>query len=104
MTRSVTHTALGISTNFLAIPKEISSYGTSAIVVLPAIMPSTGTPEPNGLFWTETVELLKRVGREKHIVGCDVVELAPRRGLTHPDLTAAKLTYKLMNCAFISKE
>ena len=66
----------------------------------PSIMPSTGTPEPNGLFWAETVEVLRMVGEHRSIVGFDVVELAPRKGVTHPDLTAAKLTYKIMNCAF----
>lgn len=66
----------------------------------PPIMPSTGTPEPNGLFWPETMKLLRRVGEEHTIVGCDVVELAPVKGVPHPDYTAAKLTYKLMNYAF----
>jgi agmatinase len=66
----------------------------------PAIMPSTGTPEPNGLFWAETMRLLRLVGEQKTIVGFDVVEFAPIRGLRHPDYTAAKLTYKLMNYAF----
>ncbi len=66
----------------------------------PSIMPSTGTPEPNGLQWSETIELLRMVGEHKSIVGCDVVELSPRKDLSFPDLTAAKLTYKLMNCAF----
>jgi agmatinase len=69
----------------------------------PAIMPSTGTPEPNGLFWAETMQLLRRIGEEKRIVGCDIVELAPVKSVTHPDLTAAKLTYKLMNYAFMKK-
>jgi hypothetical protein len=31
-----------------------------------------------------------------------VVELAPMKGLHHPDLTAAKLVYKLMNYAMQS--
>lgn len=69
----------------------------------PSIMPSTGTPEPNGLYWAETMHLLRRIGAEKNIVGFDVVELAPVRGVTHPDLTAAKLTYKMMNYAFLRR-
>lgn len=69
----------------------------------PSIMPSTGTPEPNGLFWAETMHLLRRIGEEKTIVGCDVVELAPVKGVSHPDLTAAKLTYKIMNYAFLTR-
>ncbi len=67
----------------------------------PSIMPSTGTPEPNGLYWSETMQLLRKIGEQKTIVGFDVVELAPVKGLNHPDLTAAKLTYKLMNYAFM---
>jgi len=66
----------------------------------PSIMPSTGTPEPNGLYWSETMQLLRKVGEQKTIVGFDVVELAPRKGVAHADLTAAKLTYKIMNYAF----
>jgi agmatinase len=67
----------------------------------PSIMPSTGTPEPNGLFWAETMRLIRLVGERKRIVGCDVVELAPVKGVPHADLTAAKLVYKLMNYAFL---
>jgi agmatinase len=69
----------------------------------PSIMPSTGTPEPNGLQWAEVMHLLRRVSGASTIVGCDVVELAPVRGVSHPDLTAAKLTYKLMNLAFLNR-
>ncbi len=69
----------------------------------PSIMPSTGTPEPNGLFWPEVMQLLHRVSRASTIVGCDVVELAPVRGIPHPDLTAAKLAYKLMHFAFLNR-
>jgi agmatinase len=63
----------------------------------PSIMPATGTPEPNGLQWPETVALLKKLGRRKKIVGCDIVELAPITGLHHADLTAAKLASKMIN-------
>lgn len=70
----------------------------------PSIMPSTGTPEPNGLNWPETMQLLRQVGEHKMIVGFDVVELAPVKGVTHPDLTAARLTYKMMNYAFLHQQ
>ena len=63
----------------------------------PSIMPSTGTPEPNGLFWWETMQILKKVGRRKKVVGCDIVELAPVEGVSHPDLLTAKLASKMMN-------
>lgn len=67
----------------------------------PPVMPSTGTPEPNGLAWPETLRLLRRIGEEKKIVGFDVVEFAPNRWVRYPDYAAAKLTYKLMNYAFL---
>jgi agmatinase len=70
----------------------------------PSIMPSTGTPEPNGLLWQETMMLLKRLGQRKNVVGCDVVELAPIKGLSHPDLTAAKLVSKMLNYFLPKKE
>jgi agmatinase len=69
----------------------------------PSIMPSTGTPEPNGLSWTEATSILRAIGKERTIVGFDMVELAPVRGVPHPDLTAARLVYKMMNYAFLQK-
>lgn len=69
----------------------------------PSFMASTGTPEPGGLFWDETAEFLKMVGKERNIVGFDVVELAPVKANPSPDFIAAKLTYKLLNCAFQNK-
>lgn len=65
----------------------------------PSIMPATGTPEPNGLYWDEVMRCIKKVGKAKRIVGFDVVELAPMKGLHHPDLTTAKLVSKILNYA-----
>ena len=62
----------------------------------PSLMPSTGTPEPGGGTWFPTLELLERVFRERRVVGCDVVELAPIPGLVAPDVLAAKLVYKII--------
>jgi agmatinase len=62
----------------------------------PSIMPSTGTPEPGGMDYYQVLDIFKAVAREKNIVGFDVVELAPIKGLHHPDFTAAKMIYKLM--------
>jgi len=62
----------------------------------PSVMPSTGTPEPGGLDYYEVLDILRGVAREKNIVGFDVVELAPVKGIHHPDFTIAKLIYKLM--------
>ncbi len=69
----------------------------------PSVMPATGTPEPNGMLWHETMNILLRLGKKKNIVGFDVVELAPITGLHHADMTAARLVYKIMNYAFQNK-
>ena len=60
-------------------------------------MPSTGTPEPGGLLWYETLKLIKEVAQKRKIIGADVVELDPIPGLAAPDFLAAKLVYKIIN-------
>lgn len=67
----------------------------------PAIMPSTGTPEPDGFLYSETLDIFREIIKQKKkIIGFDVVELAPIKNLSHPNLTAARLIYKLLNFAF----
>jgi agmatinase len=62
----------------------------------PAVMPSTGTPEPGGGTWAQAMALLRRVFEEKNVVAADVVELAPLPGVVAPDFLAAKLVYKMI--------
>lgn len=62
----------------------------------PAVMPATGTPEPGGFMWQDSLGLLKKVIAKKRIVGFDVVELCPLPGNVAPDFLAAKLVYKMM--------
>lgn len=62
----------------------------------PSLVPSTGTPEPGGLQWYPVLKLLRRVFRERNVVACDVVELAPIPALAAPDFLAAKLIYKMI--------
>lgn len=84
------------------IDRVLSALGSSVYITIdvdyfdPALVPSTGTPEPGGGRWFPTLELLERVFRERQVVGCDVVELAPIPGLVAPDVMAAKLVYKLV--------
>ncbi len=66
----------------------------------PSVMPATGTPEPDGLTWHEAVSLLRKAGERSKIVGCDVVEFAPIKGLHHASETAAKLLYTILNYSF----
>lgn len=66
-----------------------------------SLMPSTGTPEPGGLSWNQSMEILKRVMKEKNVIGCDVVELCPNPSNVAPDYLAAKLVYKLLSYKFM---
>lgn len=64
-----------------------------------SLMPSTGTPEPGGLFWEDAMAIIKAASQIGTIVGADINELAPIETLHGPDFLAAKLAYKIMNYA-----
>ena len=66
----------------------------------PSIMPSTGTPEPGGLDWWQTVEILKLAFKEKNVVGFDVVEHSPIKNFHGPDFLVALLIYKMIGYKF----
>jgi agmatinase len=66
----------------------------------PAIMPSTGTPEPGGLSWYEMLALLRATIRQRTVVASDVVELSPIPGLLAPNFLCAKLVYKILTYRF----
>ncbi len=70
----------------------------------PSVIPATGTPEPDGFYFRETLKIFEEICRAgKKIVGMDLVELAPIERLHHPDFTCAKLIYKILNYAFKKK-
>ena len=66
----------------------------------PAIMPSTGTPEPGGMQWNQVLRFLKMVFKTRNVVGFDIVELAPNPHNKAPDFLAAKLYYKMLSYHF----
>lgn len=70
----------------------------------PSIMPSTGTPEPGGLLWYETLDFLRQVFSEKNVVGFDIVELCPRPEEKSSDFLAAKLYYKMLSYKFENED
>ncbi len=69
----------------------------------PSVITATGTPEPGGLLWDETMNLFRMIGEKKNIVGFDVVELAPSKYHESSSFVTAKLVYKLLNYSFINK-
>ena len=66
----------------------------------PSLVPATGTPEPGGGFWHETMRFLGYVFQEKNVVGMDVVELAPIENLHAPDFVIARLVHRCLGYKF----
>ena len=66
-----------------------------------SIMPATGTPEPGGLFWDETLNILKIAAKNSNIVGGDINELSPIKGFNSYNFLVAKLAYKILSYKFL---
>ena len=66
----------------------------------PAIVPGTGTPEPGGPGWHETLDFIRGLCRRKKVVGFDVNELRPIPGDAASDFLVAKLVYKVIAYRF----
>lgn len=62
----------------------------------PSIMPATGTPEPGGFYWDETINFLNLIIKNKNLCGMDIVELSPIQNRKDPDFMIAKLIYKII--------
>lgn len=62
----------------------------------PSIVPATGTPEPGGLFWYETLHFIKELVKSKTVCGFDLVELMPIPSNHASDFMASKLVYKII--------
>jgi agmatinase len=62
----------------------------------PSLVPGTGTPEPGGMTWGQTLALLRRVFAERRVVAADLVELAPIPGSRVSEFVAARLGAKLL--------
>ena len=69
-----------------------------------SLMPATGTPEPGGLFWDETIKIIKIASQFSHIVGADINELSPIKGFDSYNFLAAKLAYKIISYSFEFKK
>jgi len=65
-----------------------------------SLMPATGTPEPGGLFWDETINIIKTAARFSKIVGADINELSPIKGFDCYNFLVAKLAYKIISYTF----
>lgn len=86
--------------------KVIESLGERVYLTIdvdffdPSCVPATGTPEPGGFSWYETLDFLKKLAEQRELVGADVVELCPKKGDVTSDFLAAKLVYKIIGYTF----
>ena len=69
-----------------------------------SIMAATGTPEPGGLFWDETLNIIKIAAKNSKIVGADINELSPIKGFNSYNFLVAKLAYKILSYKFFFKQ
>lgn len=69
-----------------------------------SLMPATGTPEPGGLFWDETIKIIKIATQFSDVVGADINELSPIKGFDSYNFLAAKLVYKIISYSFEFKK
>ena len=69
-----------------------------------SIMPATGTPEPGGLLWDETLNIIRIAAKNSIIVGADINELSPIKGFNSYNFLVAKLAYKILSYKFFFKQ
>ncbi len=71
----------------------------------PSVIPATGTPEPGGLSWYQSLSMIESIAEEKNIIGFDLTELAPeyivsegeRISLSRSsEFAASRLVYNIM--------
>jgi agmatinase len=72
----------------------------------PSIIPSTGTPQPNGLTWPQTMEVLRTLLTESkcRVFAADVVEFVPSPNPPGCDPTAARLVAKTLAWWWVGKQ
>ncbi len=66
----------------------------------PSIVPTTGTPEPGGLGWYETLTLIRKLAQKRRVVGMDLVEYSYFENYDSPAFLCAKLVYKSLAYIF----
>jgi agmatinase len=84
--RSCTRQEHGIAVDLESMPEQIAlragsrpCYLTCDLDILdPSVLPGTGTPEPGGYTFPELVKVLTSILARQHVMGLDVVELAPQ--------------------------
>ncbi len=66
----------------------------------PSLVPTTGTPEPGGLGWYETLALIRTLGKKRRVIGMDLVEFSKTDNSDAPAFLCSKLVYKSLAYIF----
>ncbi len=66
----------------------------------PSLVPTTGTPEPGGLGWYETLALIRTLARKRRVIGMDLVEFSKTDNSDAPAFLCSKLVYKSLAYVF----
>jgi agmatinase len=66
----------------------------------PSLVSATGTPEPGGLGWYETIGLIRTLARKRRVIGMDLTEYSYVEGQSASAFLCAKLIYKTLGFVF----
>lgn len=84
--------------------KNVPVYFTVDLDVLdPSVFPGTGTPEPGGVGFLETMKAVTDVCRKMNVIGCDVNELCPPCDPTGASTAAAAKIIREMLIAVVNR-
>jgi agmatinase len=67
----------------------------------PSVIPGTSSPEPDGFTYAQAMAVLAATARDNHVVGLDLVELAPNLDPTgRSELLCARLIMETVCAVF----
>ena len=64
----------------------------------PSLIPSTGTPQPDGLSWRQTIDVIRSLATspQSRLIGADITELVASPHPPGSDAVAARLATKIL--------
>jgi agmatinase len=66
----------------------------------PAVMPAVGAPQPGGVTYRQTIDLIKGLARKGRLIGADIVEIMPARDLNDiSSITAGHIILNLIGAS-----
>ena len=62
----------------------------------PSVMPATGTPVPRGLSYEDSIKILTKLIKDRHVLGFDYVEFVPVKDMIAYEFISANLIYNII--------